>query len=191
MERTRGKEAILTGILPLIGLGTLALISTFGFSKAVKREAVHQQGCRCAYCNGGPEVHSHFEHHHLLPRSEGGRDILENDAVVGGDPVRDCHEVLDRAAIDKGLIFDPQTHNFIPVAALPPERFKNEKMREKTLRRFSIADAIGGTITFLSDEIVHKTKAQLKKERQQERRIKKEAKRHAKLERRAMRRMAE
>ena len=119
MERSRVTELIPAA---LCTLGLLAL-STLAFSRATRDEAFHKQGCICPVCNSAS--HRRWEGHHCLPRVLGGNDSLNNCVMVGGDRNRDCHEILDRKALDIGQIFVPETGGFIPIKEVPPDICKN------------------------------------------------------------------
>lgn len=149
-EKLRQREVVKTGVLLGTGLAILTYLAMHGFSSADKMEAFHRQGCCCALCHG---QHRKWEGHHNLPKSEGGTNTLDNLSMVGGDRGRDCHEVLDRKAIDHGQIFDPATGTFTHVSELPPERFKNERIRQKTLKRFSVSEVILNTVDIVKEAI--------------------------------------
>jgi hypothetical protein len=113
-KKMKERERVLTSA----SLITLVALSLLGFNQKVKNEAFHKQGCTCPVCKGS---HKQWEAHHCLPKSLGGRDTLENCAVVGGDKDKDCHEVLDQLALKKSLIYNPSEDRFIEPTEVPEE----------------------------------------------------------------------
>lgn len=136
MERTKPREIIKTGAV--IGAGILALgfLATFGFSNRVKEEARERQKGLCPVC-GQPLCICHkVEGHHRLPKCRNGNNSSENCVMVHGSPGHDCHEGLDRKAVDHGLIYMPDTNSFVPISEAPATLFKNERARESAIRQF-------------------------------------------------------
>lgn len=116
MKENRVGE-ILSVALPLLGLVGIAFL---GFSDNTKQAAREQQHGICPVCGNKLCTHKHVEGHHKLPKSRGGNNSLDNCVMVGGD-VRglDCHEKLDRNALDRGLIFISPEQPEVPISEVP------------------------------------------------------------------------
>ena len=66
--------------------------------KAVREEALRRAGGKCERCDGT----NRLAMHHIMPRSEGGGDNVENLAVL----CRRCHNLVERVGIlrTRGMI---------------------------------------------------------------------------------------
>lgn len=104
---------ILSVVLPL---GLLAL-AFCGFSNEIKKKAVDQQRGICPVC--GDKLSGKCEGHHRLPKSRGGNNSLENCVIVHGSKGRDCHNILDIEALEKGLIFLSPEFPEVPIMEVP------------------------------------------------------------------------
>lgn len=121
--------------IPSIFLLSLVL---YGFGANNKRTVVERQNGICPVCR--QKLGEHTEGHHKVPEVFGGSKSLENCIVVdaGGNGQRDCHEILDRNAMDNKLVFLSPDQPAVPLAQVPAELFKNGKERRRILEKFNL-----------------------------------------------------
>ena len=83
-------------------LAFLGLIATGAFPSWIRKKVREEQDYTCAYCH---QHDDHLEVHHVKPKSLGGRDTVDNSIGLCGPEVNDCHEVVDRLALDYGILW--------------------------------------------------------------------------------------
>ena len=117
------------GELALITLSSLSIlaVSFLGFSQIVKDLAVEAQGGKCPVCGQSLCTHQKVEAHHKLPKSKGGNNLAVNCVMVGGDKDRDCHNVLDKNALEKQLIYVSPEQPEVPISQAPECLFKRHQ----------------------------------------------------------------
>ena len=111
----------------------LALIAfALAFSSTTKKEIREAQGGMCPVC--GMKLEG-AECHHCVPQCKGGNDNFINGVALCGERSRDCHERMDRLALDKGIIFQFTNGRssgecqLVPISEVGAEYFGGKKKK--------------------------------------------------------------
>lgn len=100
-------------------LGMLA-IPIYAFSKAIKEQVRHEQGCMCAECG---RYDRHLSIHHRVSQHQGGADNRKNAVGLCQEK---CHPKYDELVLKEKIVYPD-----IPIEQAPIVLFRSPNYYKK------------------------------------------------------------
>jgi hypothetical protein len=129
------KELLSPEIIGCLEPTALALIAfALAFSSSTKKNIREAQDNICPVCGNKS---NNLECHHCVPQCKGGNDNFINGVALCGEKSRDCHERMDRLALDKGIIFQftngrsSGEYQLVPISEVGAEYFGGKKKKQR------------------------------------------------------------
>lgn len=118
--------------LPLLSALGLYAVAFGAFGHKLKQEAREEVNYVCQICKG---TDYRGECHHRVPQCQGGTDRKENLVYVCGPHLNDCHEELDKKALEEKLYLHPNGE-MVTKDQMPEEcKGKHDKRNRRHRRR--------------------------------------------------------